>query len=78
MSIASYIVVFVIAWWLILFMTLPLGVKRDDNPQEGNDTGAPVRHMIGKKMLWTTLGAFVVLGIYWYLAVIVGVSFRPE
>lgn len=74
MNIASFVVVYVIAWWLILFMLLPVGVKRDDAPEIGNDTGAPVNHMIGKKALWSTLLAAVVLLIYWYVVDILGIS----
>lgn len=74
MNVASFIVVYVIAWWLILFMLLPIGVKRDDNPEEGNDIGAPVRHMIGKKALWATVLAGMVLLVYWVLVDIVGVT----
>ena len=39
MSIASFIVVYIIAWWLVFFIVLPIGVQRDDNPKEGHDVG---------------------------------------
>ena len=65
MNIASIVVVFVMSWWIILFMVLPIGVQRDDSPIEGNDRGAPVKHMLVKKMLWTTLGATLVLAAFW-------------
>ena len=65
MNIASIIVVFFLSWWIILFMVLPIGVRRDDEVIEGNDTGAPVKHMLGKKMLWATIGAFAVLSAFW-------------
>jgi len=64
-SIASFIVVYIIAWWLVFFIVLPIGVRRDDAPETGHDTGAPVRHMIGKKALWSTLGAALLLLAYW-------------
>jgi len=74
MNVASFIVVYVIAWWLIFMMSLPIGVRRNDNPEKGHDIGAPVKHMIGKKVLWTSILATVVLGIYWYVVDVMGVE----
>jgi predicted secreted protein len=68
MNIASFLVVYIIAWWLVFFIVLPFGVKRDDAPEEGHDTGAPINHMIGKKALWSTLAAGVILFAYWVAA----------
>ena len=73
MSIASFIVVYIIAWWLVFFIVLPIGGQRDDNPKEGHDVGAPVNHMIGKKALWSTLAAFVILFAYWVAADVIHV-----
>ncbi|MDW3207450.1 MAG: DUF1467 family protein [Alphaproteobacteria bacterium] len=78
MSIASFIVVFVIGFWLAFFMVLPIGVRRDDNPEKGNDPGAPKIHMIGKKVLWAGLAAVVLTGVYWYLVDIVGFRIVPS
>lgn len=65
MNIASIIVVFFLSWWIILFMVLPIGVRRDENPVEGHDHGAPIKAMLPKKMLWATLGASIVLAGFW-------------
>jgi predicted secreted protein len=78
MNIASFIVVYVIAWLIVFFMLLPVGVTRDEAPRDGNDTGAPVNHMIGKKILWTSLIAAALLLIYWGIVDFSGFSLRPE
>lgn len=78
MNIASFIVVYVIAFWIVFFMVLPIGVRREDNPDEGHDPGAPKFHMIGRKAAWAGIAAFVVLGIYWYLVEIVGIRIAPS
>lgn len=65
MNIASIIVVFLLSWWIILFMVLPIGVRRDESPLEGHDQGAPVTHMLGKKMVWASIGASGVLAAFW-------------
>lgn len=74
MSIASFVVVFVISFWLTLFFVLPIGVQRDDSPEEGNDPGAPKFHMIGKKMLWSACSASVLTFVYWYLVEVQGIQ----
>ena len=62
MGIAGGVVVFVILWWLVFFMTLPIGVRRDENPEEGHDPGAPRTANIGKKMLIATAITIVLFG----------------
>lgn len=46
-------------WWVALFAVLPLGVSRDDKPEQGHDSGAPLRAEIGRKIAYTTIVATV-------------------
>ena len=57
------IVVFVIIWWLVIFMVLPWGVRRTENPEAGHDPGAPERPMLWRKVLATTLISAVLFAI---------------
>ena len=61
------IVVYVVTWWLVLFMVLPVGVKTAEEAGEeleaGHDPGAPVRPMLWRKVLATTVISAVVVGI---------------
>ena len=63
MSWLSGIVVFVIVWWLVFFMTLPVGVRRAGEVERGNDPGAPERARLGLKAAVTTViaGALTLL-----------------
>ncbi len=54
MSWLSGVVVFVILWWLVFFMTLPVGVRRAGKVERGNDPGAPERPRLGLKAAATT------------------------
>ena len=47
-------VIFLIMWWLVLFTTLPFGVRRQDDPEPGTDTGAPENPRLWTKALVTT------------------------
>lgn len=71
MDLASGIAVFFLIWWLVLFMVLPWGVR---NPHEagekatrGSMPGAPVKAMMWRKLLATTLISIVVFAIVWWL-----------
>ena len=50
--------VYFIIWWLVLFMVLPFGVQARGDTSEGHDPGAPLKPRILKKMGATTLIAF--------------------
>ena len=49
------IVVYIVIWWVVLFMVLPWGVSRTENPEAGHDHGAPARPMLVRKVLATSV-----------------------
>lgn len=58
--------VFVMIWWVVIFAVLPFGVRRDEDPDAGNDPGAPRNPMLWRKMGVATLLSGVIWGIvYW-------------
>jgi len=70
------IIVFFCVWWVVLFMVLPWGVRRVENPEPGHEPGAPERPMLWRKALITTLlSAVVWLAIHLVISLEV-VSFR--
>jgi predicted secreted protein len=68
MQIGSAIAIYFVIWWLVLFAMLPIGIKSQEEAGEvvpGSEVGAPAKPMLLKKMLWTTIASFPVLGIVW-------------
>jgi predicted secreted protein len=59
---------FLITWWVVLFTTLPFGVRRDANPEPGSDTGAPEKPHMAKKALATTAIAGVITAAVYFAA----------
>jgi predicted secreted protein len=55
------IVIYILLWWFAFFMVLPVGVRREEEVQVGNDTGAPSNPMLGRKIL----AAFVIAAVFW-------------
>ncbi len=62
MNIATGLVSFIIIWWVVLFTVLPWGVRQNQAPAAGEDTGAPVRHRMLLKALVTTGIAILLWG----------------
>ncbi|MHA1108968.1 MAG: DUF1467 family protein [Alphaproteobacteria bacterium] len=69
---ASGAVVYIIIWWLVLFLTLPIGVRPPhevgEEAQPGNEAGAPVKSHIRIKIAATSLIAAILWGgAYWLI-----------
>lgn len=82
MSLSGSIIVFVMLWWIILFMLLPIGVRREEQPTAGHAASAPKNPNIAKKMLITTFLALLATLALFGLSSIPGITdwlnLRPE
>ena len=71
MSIITGLALFFVIWWIVLFTTLPFGVKSQVEAEDvvaGSEPGAPVAPMLRKKMLWTTaITAVLFSAVVWAL-----------
>ena len=80
MGLVTGILVYVIAWWLIFFMALPIGIQSHDEAEEdvvpGTPSSAPVRPRLLMKALAATILAGVVVGIGHLIDVNNLISFR--
>lgn len=66
MNIVSGIVVFLLTWWTVLFMTLPIGANPPETIEKGHEPGAPAKPQLLKKFLLTTGLTIMIWGmIYW-------------
>ncbi|MDF1585965.1 DUF1467 family protein [Marinimicrococcus flavescens] len=61
-------VTYLMVWWLLFFMALPFGVRRDESPVPGTADGAPARPYLLRKVLATTLlAALATWGVHWFV-----------
>lgn len=69
MKFGSAIAIYFIIWWVCLFVVLPFGVKNaheaGEAVEQGNEHGAPVRPMLWRKVLATTVLSAVVFALIW-------------
>ena len=81
MSAFNAFAIYIIFWWLVLFMVLPIGAKKKietSGVKEGHDAGAPAKPMLGIKILMTTAISMVFFAIFYFLYVGDYISIRPE
>lgn len=69
MRFGSAIAIYFITWWVCLFVVLPFGVKNaheaGEAVEQGNEHGAPVKPMLLRKIIATTLLSAVVFAFIW-------------
>lgn len=72
--------VFVVVWWLVLFITLPFGVKRTEESdlEPGQEPGAPAKPMMWRKIAVTTVITIALWVLFYYLSESGLISFRPD
>jgi predicted secreted protein len=50
--------IYFVMWWIVLFLTLPFGIRsqhEDGEGAPGTDPGAPIATQMGRKLIWTTV-----------------------
>jgi predicted secreted protein len=72
------VLVYVMIWWVVLFTVLPWGVRVPDEHAPGHATSAPVRPMILRKFLITTVIATVVWSAAYVLIESGLITFRSQ
>ena len=57
-TISTGFAIYFVLWWIVLFLTLPFGVRsqhEDGEGAPGTDPGAPIVSRMGAKLIWTTV-----------------------
>jgi predicted secreted protein len=65
-SISTGFAIYFVLWWVVLFVTLPFGVRsqlEDGVGAPGTDPGAPVASRMGRKLIWTTAISAIIFAI---------------
>jgi len=66
-SISTAFAIYFVLWWVVLFLTLPFGVRSQheagEGPTPGTDPGAPVLPQMARKLIWTTVISAVIFAV---------------
>ncbi len=60
MTAPQSVIVYVVVWWLLFFMALPIGVGQSDNANPAESRGAPQRRFLLVKCACVSAFAFAV------------------
>lgn len=77
MSLTILAATFFVTWWIVLFAILPWGVRtqeEDESVVPGSAPSAPVRPLLLRKAVVTTVVALVVVGVIYWLVEMSGLS----
>ena len=69
-TISTALAIYFVIWWIVLFVTLPFGVRSQREAGEdvpGTDPGAPSVPRMGRKMIWTTIISAILYGVMAFL-----------
>ena len=65
-TISTGFAIYFVMWWIVLFLTLPFGIRsqhEDRASSAGTDPGAPVITGMGRKLIWTTVISAVLFAV---------------
>ena len=51
MSLFECFIIYIVIWWILFFISLPIGVKKSKNVELGHDSGAPEKTYLWKKFI---------------------------
>ena len=77
MSWGSALAVYFIIWWTTLFISLPFRMRSQvelDDVVEGSEPGAPANPELVRRMLWNTVLATIVFGLFYFVFYVLDVS----
>jgi predicted secreted protein len=71
-TISTAFAIYFVLWWIVLFLTLPFGVRSQHEGGEGagqaipgTDPGAPIASQMGRKLIWTTVISAIIFAVAW-------------
>ena len=71
MGLTTYLAIYFIVWWTVIFAILPVGVRsqhEDGVVQDGTEPGAPQRPQLLRKALATSVVTALLVGIFaWFV-----------
>jgi predicted secreted protein len=65
-TVSTAFAIYFVIWWIVLFLTLPFGVRsqhEDGEGTPGSDPGAPVATRMGRKLIWTTVLSAIIFAL---------------
>jgi predicted secreted protein len=75
--ISTFIAIYFVVWWTVLFAVLPWGMRTQEEEGEvtlGTPASAPANPRLLQKAVWTTIVAAAVVAVFWGAAAVFGLN----
>jgi len=69
-------ILFLLIWWIVFFITLPLNISIPDKPEEGHATSAPKKTHIGLKIVLTSIISMIIMIFLFIIKFDLGTIFK--
>ena len=69
-------ILFILIWWIIFFITLPMKISVPLRPKEGHATSAPKKTYIAAKLILTSAISIIVMLILIFINFDLGAIFK--
>ena len=79
MTIQTFLAIYFVVWWIVLFAVLPWGMRTQEEEGEvtpGTPASAPANLNLAKKAMWTTIVSAILVGVFWLAGAAFGLSFE--
>ncbi len=76
MQIFSYFLFFVVRWWVLFFILLPIKNETPEEWQSGNANSAPIKSYLLIKVIITTVFSFIILITLIYFGLDLSIIFK--
>ena len=77
MSLVTLAAIYFVLWWIVLFAVLPFGVRTEEDESKvtaGSVRSAPVRPMLVRKAIATSIVTAILVGALWFVRVGLGID----
>lgn len=64
MTLFQLIMAYSVAWWMVLFMVLPFGIKAPETPEKGHVPSAPSKLNIKRKFMITSVLSIIPVWLF--------------
>lgn len=78
MNLISLVAVFFIIWWVVLFVSLPIGLRTQDDEDDvvlGTTSSAPRGPHMLRALIRTTVLTIIVFAVFYVLTRVLGYTF---
>ena len=77
MRIGTFIAIYFVVWWIVLFAVLPWGMHTQEEEGEvtvGTPASAPANLRLVQKAVWTTIVSAILVAVVWGASAAFGLS----